>query len=57
MNIGADFQEWFPSADDEEFGKDFLIPYWLIVLCYLPPWLGLSVWRAQRIGKMCAALK
>lgn len=27
------------------------IPYWLILACYLPLWLGVSWWRGRRITK------
>jgi hypothetical protein len=27
------------------------VPHWLLVACFLPPWLGLSVWRARKIAR------
>lgn len=27
------------------------VPHWVLVACLVPPWLGLSVWRARRIGR------
>ena len=32
------------------------ISHWLLIACYLPPWLGLSFWRARRITKRNATL-
>jgi hypothetical protein len=32
------------------------LSYWLVVACYLPPWLGLSAWRARRIAKRDATI-
>lgn len=33
------------------------VPYWLILVLIIPPWLLLSLWRARRIGRMRAELR
>ncbi|WP_035614306.1 hypothetical protein [Haloferula sp. BvORR071] len=32
------------------------VAHWLVVLCYLPLWLGLAMWRARRIAKARRAI-
>ncbi|WP_035613708.1 hypothetical protein [Haloferula sp. BvORR071] len=34
-----------------------ILPYWLVLLCYLPPWLGLAWWQARRRRKKVEDLK
>ena len=37
-------------------GITFLaVPYWLILVVIIPPWLLLSMWRARRIGRIHSA--
>jgi len=26
----------------------YVLPFWLILLCYLPLWLGVSLWQVMR---------
>lgn len=35
-------------GDWEMLGPTLILPFWLILLCYLPPWLLLAWWQARR---------
>jgi len=65
---GMHARDWFPppaagAADvgsyanpDFSFVTHFVeLPFWLLLLCYLPPWLGLAWWQARRRRKKIAA--
>lgn len=57
-------ESWFPeprTLHRREGGHSFpainlthyVLPLWLVLLCYLPLWLGFTAWRAWRISVLC----
>ena len=57
---GVDAGDWFPSpvsyvsdnhpSGDFHFEAHFVeLPIWLLLLAWLPPWLGLAWWQARRL--------
>lgn len=57
LNIGAS-ASLFPPFRSDVYQDDLsplstvAIPFWLILACYLPPWLRLSLWQARRKQKL-----
>ncbi|WP_035613705.1 hypothetical protein [Haloferula sp. BvORR071] len=57
--------DWFPAVERNEqvirFGGQVyeqraqVLPFWLILVCYLPLWLGLAWWQARRRRKRIEA--
>jgi hypothetical protein len=39
-----------------EITESWELSYWLVIACYLPPWLGLAFWRAKRIARTAQPL-
>lgn len=45
-----------PLPDLIFINDSWQISHWLLIACYLPPWLGTSMWRARRIAKRDAMM-
>ena len=54
---GCDAWHWdLPRVENTGHYMGLLLPHWLVTVCFVPPWLGGSVWHARRIGKLREAM-